>query len=65
MRFLALESANVRVYAIFLACLLGNPRWFWWFEIVPLTLILVIGLIWHRRAERWFTHPDRASAIPT
>ncbi|MDB5674201.1 MAG: hypothetical protein JWM65_1183 [Sphingomonas bacterium] len=65
MRFLALESANVRVYAIFAACLLGNPRWFWWFEIVPLTLILVVGLIWHRRTERWFTHPDRASAIPT
>lgn len=65
MKLMALESANMRVYAIFLACLLGNPRFFWWFEIVPLTLVLVVGLIWHRRVEGWFTHPDRTSALPT
>ncbi|WP_332806478.1 CDP-alcohol phosphatidyltransferase family protein [Sphingomonas sp. RT2P30] len=65
MKLMALESANMRVYAIFLACLLGNPRFFWWFEIVPLTLILVIGLIWHRRVEGAFTRPDRTSALPT
>ncbi len=65
MRFMALESANVRVYAIFLACLLGNPRWFWWFEIVPLSAILVASLIWHRRIEASFTTPDRSSALPT
>ena len=44
-------SANVRVIAIYLACLAGSPRWFWWFELVPLSLIAATGLIWHRRVE--------------
>lgn len=65
MKLMALESANVRVYAIFLACLLGNPRFFWWFEIGPLTILLVIGLVWHRRVEGHFTRSDRTSALPT
>ena len=51
MRLMRLLSANVRVLAIFLACLAGNPRIFWWFELVPLTAILIIGLIWHRAVE--------------
>ena len=51
MRLMWLLSANVRVYAIFLACLAGNPRLFWWFELVPLTAILVAGLVWHRAVE--------------
>jgi CDP-diacylglycerol---serine O-phosphatidyltransferase len=51
LRLMWLLSANVRVYAIFLACLIGNPRLFWWFELVPLTAILVIGLVWHRAVE--------------
>lgn len=46
-----LLSANMRVLAIFLACLMGNPRIFWWFELIPLTAVLVIGLIWHRVVE--------------
>jgi len=44
-------SANMRVLAIFLASLAGNPRIFWWFELIPLTVILVIGLFWHRAVE--------------
>lgn len=51
MGLMRLLSANMRVIAIFLACLAGNPRLFWWFELVPLTAILVIGLIWHRVVE--------------
>jgi hypothetical protein len=51
MRLMILLTANVRVYAIFLACLAGNPRLFWWFELVPLTAILLAGLIWHRAVE--------------
>ena len=39
------------VAAIFIACLIGNPRIFWWVEIVPMTVILIIGLIWHRSVE--------------
>ena len=52
MRLMSLLSANVRVYAIFLSCLAGDPRLFWWIEIGPLTLILGIGLVWHRKVER-------------
>ena len=48
---LSLLSANVRIYALFLACLAGNPRLFWWFEIVPMTAILIVGLVWHRIVE--------------
>lgn len=51
LRFMSLLSANVRVYAVFLACLAGNTSLFWWFEIVPLTLILIFGLAWHRAVE--------------
>lgn len=51
MRLMSLLSANVRVYAIFVACAAGNPRIFWWFEIVPMTAILVVGLVWHRLVE--------------
>lgn len=49
---MSLLSANVRIYAIFLACVAGNPRFFWWFELGPMTAILVVGLIWHRLVER-------------
>ena len=60
LRFMALLSANARVWTICIACLLGNPRIFWWVEIVPMTVVLVIGLAWHRRVERGFT----ATATP-
>lgn len=51
MGLMRLLSANTRVLAIFLACFAGNPRFFWWFELIPLTAILVIGLFWHRAVE--------------
>ncbi|MGK6320653.1 CDP-alcohol phosphatidyltransferase family protein [Sphingomonas sp. DT-204] len=51
MRLMSLLSANVRVCAIFLACVAGDPRLFWWFELGPLTAILVAGLAWHRVVE--------------
>lgn len=52
LRLLALESANMRILAIWLACLLGDPRLFWWFELGPLTFVAIIGIALHRRAER-------------
>ncbi len=55
LRFMALLSANTRVWTICIACLLGNPRIFWWVEIVPMMLILIAGLVWHRRVEHGFT----------
>lgn len=51
LRLLALGSANMRVLALWLACSFGDPTLFWWFELGPLTLIAVIGVILHRRAE--------------
>jgi len=51
LHFMCLLSANMRVWAIFLACLIGNPRLFWWFEIVPLSIVLVTGFGWHRLVE--------------
>ena len=39
MKLMSLLSANVRVIAIFVACLVSSPQLFWWIEIVPLTLI--------------------------
>jgi len=52
MRFMALLTANIRVWTIFAACLLGRPALFWWVEIGPLTLVAIIGILWHRRVER-------------
>jgi CDP-diacylglycerol--serine O-phosphatidyltransferase len=67
MRLMSLLSANMRVYAIFLACLAGNPRLFWWVELVPLTTILLIGLVWHRIVEarlvRMVAAPSHSSTI--
>jgi phosphatidylglycerophosphate synthase len=51
LRLMSLLSANVRVYAIFLACMTRDPSLFWWIEILPMTAILVIGLYWHRAVE--------------
>jgi hypothetical protein len=49
---MALLSNNMRVLLIWLACLAGDPRWFWWAELGPLTLVAVAGIAWHRRVER-------------
>lgn len=71
MRVQSLLSANMRVWLIAAACLLGDPRLFWWAEIVVLSLVAAAGLILHRRAERIFLQStaaargDWASALPT
>jgi hypothetical protein len=52
LRFMALLSNNMRVILIWLACLAGDPRWFWWAELGPLTVVAVAGILWHRRVER-------------
>lgn len=51
MRLMSLLSANIRVYSIFISCLVGDPRWFWWVELGPLTAILLGGVAWHRQVE--------------
>lgn len=62
MRLLALLSANVRVLVIAIACFVGSPALFWWFELVPLTIVLAAGMIWHRRVEQQFTARSAPSA---
>lgn len=52
MRLQSLLTANVRVALIALACLVGDPRLFWAIEIVPLSVVAVCGIVWHRRVER-------------
>ncbi|WP_093664849.1 CDP-alcohol phosphatidyltransferase family protein [Sphingomonas gellani] len=59
MKVMALLTANVRVQAITVACLLGMPKLFWWFEIVPLTIITAICIARHRRVELSFVRPSR------
>jgi hypothetical protein len=51
LRLLNLLSANVRVIAIYAACLASDPMLFWWFELGPLTVVAVAGIVWHRRVE--------------
>lgn len=51
MRLLALLTANMRVLALFAACLLGDASLFWWIEIGPMTLVAIAGIAWHRRVE--------------
>lgn len=65
LRFMRLLSANTRVAGIFVASIAGSPAYFWWFEIVPLTLVLLAGLAWHRRIEASFVGdtPDLSLSV--
>jgi CDP-diacylglycerol--serine O-phosphatidyltransferase len=51
LRMMAPLSNNMRVIIIYLACLAGDPRWFWWIELVPLTALAAFGIWRHRRVE--------------
>jgi phosphatidylglycerophosphate synthase len=62
MKLLALLSGNVRVMTIFIACLAGDPRYFWWFEIIALSAIAISGILWHRRVERLLINEDASAA---
>ena len=63
MRLQSLLTANVRVWTICIACLIGNPRIFWWVELGPLSAICLIGLLRHRRVERRFVHGQAPHSI--
>jgi len=52
LRLMALLTNNMRVLALYAACLAGDPRLFWWLELGPMTAVTVAGLLWHRRVER-------------
>jgi phosphatidylglycerophosphate synthase len=50
-RGLCVLSANNRTIAIALACLLGNPQLYWYWEIAALSLIAVVMAVLLRRRE--------------
>ena len=52
LRLMALLTNNMRVLALYAACLAGDARLFWWLELGPMTAVTIAGLLWHRRVER-------------
>jgi hypothetical protein len=64
LRLLSLLSNNMRVVLIFAACLAGNVRWFWWIELVPLSLVALVGIVWHRRVESALVGEGRSGLRP-
>jgi phosphatidylglycerophosphate synthase len=52
LRLMALLSNNMRLVIIYLACLAGDPRWFWLLELSVLSVVLAVGIVWLRRVER-------------
>jgi hypothetical protein len=52
LKLMNLLSANTRIVILYFACLAGDPRLFWWFELGPLTLVAIASIAWHRRVER-------------
>jgi phosphatidylglycerophosphate synthase len=62
LRFLSLLSNNMRVILIFVACLIGDIGFFWWVELVPLTLVAAAGIVWHRRVEARLVAEAKAGA---
>ena len=51
LRLMNLLSANMRILILYAACLAGDPRLWWWWQLGPLTLVAAAGLVWHRRIE--------------
>jgi hypothetical protein len=63
LRLMALLTNNVRVLAIYLACLAGDPRLFWALELGPLTIVALAGILWHRRVEAALLRGDDGPSI--
>lgn len=62
LRLMRLLSANMRVYTVFVACLLEAPALFWWFELGPMTGILIVGVAWRNRIDAKFVAAARTPA---
>jgi phosphatidylglycerophosphate synthase len=57
MKLQALLSGNVRVIVLYAACVAGDPTLFWWFEIIILSAVALVGILWHRQAEHSSAQP--------
>jgi phosphatidylglycerophosphate synthase len=62
LRLMALLTNNMRIIALYAACLAGSPRLFWWTELGPMTAVTAAGLFWHRRVESHFGPPASPQA---
>ena len=51
LRLMAPLNQNIRLLAVFLACALGRMPLFFWFDLVPLSILTAIGVGWHRQVE--------------
>jgi hypothetical protein len=51
LKFMWVLTNNMRVVLIVAACATGNPRLFWWMELIPLSLVAAIGIAWHKNVE--------------
>lgn len=52
LRAMALLTNNMRVLLLWLACLGGEPRLFWWIELGPMSLLAAGAILRLRRIER-------------
>ena len=64
LRLMSLLSNNMRVAAVYAACLVGDPSLFWWAELILLSLVALVGIAWHRRAERHAIGSERSGDAP-
>jgi len=51
LRVMVLLTNNIRLVVIYVACLAGDPRWYWLVELTLQSAILVIGIVWLRKVE--------------
>lgn len=63
LQLMSLLSANVRIYAVFVACLLKSPTLFWWFELGPLTGVLAVGVAWRNHIDASFIGAAQTRAL--
>ncbi|MFN7173902.1 MAG: CDP-alcohol phosphatidyltransferase family protein [Thermaurantiacus tibetensis] len=66
LRLARLLSANARTHAIALACLLGDPRLAWWWELLVLTALalLIAALLGRAEARAAVTSRRAVAAMP-
>lgn len=61
MRRISLLSANGRTFAIWVACMAGNPIYYWLWEVVALSLMALVALRLLRQSETDTLAPEFAS----
>lgn len=60
LRRMSLLSNNARVMLLYVVCLADQPRWFWWVEIAPMSIIAIWGIVRLRVIERRILQDHRS-----